>query len=296
MTTKPNLETDWARAPPPSGPAWRQIANAFYNPEEKSFLGRTPKRWAIVLVFYSVFYAVLALMFAACMGGLFLTLDLKTPTYTLGKSLIGSNPGVASRPRPMDKDAVVRYDSGNSTGVKAYVDQLNEFFGQDGLATVSVLSEECTFKDNFGYPDTPCFFVKLNKIIGWKPECYNDAENLPTEMPEDLKEYIKTVETTKLNQIWVSCWEEKSNNTKIEYPWGRGLSADFYPYYKDDTYKSPVVAVKLSAPVNTPVVVRCRVWAKNVVYNKSLKEPSGYTRIQLQIEDNTTTDEPKAEN
>lgn len=56
----------------------------------------------------------------------------------------------------------------------------------------------------------------------------------------------------------MSCWEEKSNNTKIEYPWGRGLSADFYPYYKDDTYKSPVVAVKLSAPGNVEIMAIAR--------------------------------------
>ncbi|XP_028176255.1 sodium/potassium-transporting ATPase subunit beta-1-like isoform X2 [Ostrinia furnacalis] len=295
MTTKPSLESDWARAPPPSGPAWRQIAHALYNPEEKSFLGRTPKRWGIVLVFYSVFYAVLALMFAACMGGLFMTLDYRTPTYTLEKSLIGNNPGVAARPRPTDGGAVVRYDSDNSTGVDAYVKQLNEFFGSVQLAKM-IPSEECTAQDNFGYPDTPCMFIKLNKIIGWKPDCYNDAVNLPADMPEDLKDYIKTLDSSKLNQIWVSCWEEKSNTTSIEYPWGRGLSANHYPYTNEDGYRSPVVAIKLTAPVNTAVVVRCRVWAKNVVYKKSLKEPSGYTRIQLYIEDGETTEAPAADN
>lgn len=37
--------SEWARAPPPSGPVWQRVGKAIYNPAEKSFLGRTPKRW-----------------------------------------------------------------------------------------------------------------------------------------------------------------------------------------------------------------------------------------------------------
>lgn len=37
--------TDWARIPQESGPVWRRILMAIYNPKEKSFLGRTAKRW-----------------------------------------------------------------------------------------------------------------------------------------------------------------------------------------------------------------------------------------------------------
>lgn len=39
------IDTDWARLPPPEGPLLQRIGKAFYNPADKSFLGRTPKRW-----------------------------------------------------------------------------------------------------------------------------------------------------------------------------------------------------------------------------------------------------------
>lgn len=46
----------------------------------------------------------------------------------------------------------------------------------------------------------------------------------------------------------MSCEAEKDNETKIEYPWGRGLPAVFYPFRNDPGYKSPIVAVKLTPP------------------------------------------------
>ncbi|CAG9784725.1 unnamed protein product [Diatraea saccharalis] len=134
--------------------------------------------------------------------------------------------------------------------------------------------------------------LQHNNIIGWIPKCYNDSENLPGEMSDDLKDYIKS-HAPQLNQIWVSCWQEKDNRTIIEYPWSRGLPADYYPFMNDDGYLSPLVAVRFTPPVNEFVYIRCRAWAKNVVYSKSLKEPSGYIRIQLYVEDltNITTTE-----
>lgn len=40
-----SVDTDWARAPPKIDSFWRRCGNVFYNPEENSCFGRTPKRW-----------------------------------------------------------------------------------------------------------------------------------------------------------------------------------------------------------------------------------------------------------
>ncbi|XP_049871814.1 sodium/potassium-transporting ATPase subunit beta-1-like [Pectinophora gossypiella] len=279
--------TDWARAPPVSGPLWERLVKAIYNPEDKSFLGRTPKRWGIVLTFYLVFYAVLVLMFALCMGGLFLSLEKGRPKYTLESSLIGANPGVAYRPLPEDGLFVI-YDRTNSTHYETYTEKLEKFLkpykseGQPG----------CSAIDSYGYPDTPCFYIKLNKIYGWVPEYYSDTSSLPADMPEDLVEYIgKDENLEKEPKIWVSCFQEKGNDTSIEYPWGRGLPSTSYPFLSQEGYVSPVVAVKLTPQANTLTIIRCRTWAKNIIYNKSIKEPSGYTRIQLYINDQTMPEE-----
>ncbi|XP_045761498.1 sodium/potassium-transporting ATPase subunit beta-1-like [Maniola jurtina] len=272
------LESSWARAPPPSRPFCERALRAIYDPEDKTFLGRTPKRWGIVFAFYAVFYAVLALMFALCMAGLFSVIDDKKPTFILESSLIGANPGVASRPR------AILLNTQNSS-FQSYIDELEEFLKPFENETWVSSKEKCTKEDNYGFPESPCIFVKLNKIYGWKPDFFSASE-LPADMTEDLKEYINDLAEIERQQVWISCWDER-NNTQIEYPWGRGLPGRFYPFLNQEDYISPLLPIKVTPPTNTIVAVRCRAWARNIVYNKSLKEPSGYVRILMQITDTT---------
>ncbi|KAJ0181546.1 hypothetical protein K1T71_002268 [Dendrolimus kikuchii] len=287
MASKTNgVESDWVRAPPPEGSVWRRFANAIYNPEEKSILGRTAKRWGIVFTFYLVFYAVLALLFGLCMGGLFLSIDPEKPTYLLSRSLIGSNPGVAHRPLN-EAGLPLRYSTSNYTGIGSYIEQLNDFFRPYRVNQWYVMKKECIASDNYGFPESPCFFIKVNKIYGWTPEPYEISE-LPKDMPEDLIEHISSLRN-EANQVWISCHDENSNDTVFEYPWGRGLPAAFYPFTNNEGYRSPLVAVKFTPQMDTLTIIRCIAWAKNIVRNKSLKEPSGYTRIQLYIEENTNS-------
>ncbi|XP_072936824.1 sodium/potassium-transporting ATPase subunit beta-1-like [Epargyreus clarus] len=279
MASKSNgLESsEWARAPPPSGSIWARIGKAIYNPEEKTFLGRTPKRWGIVIIFYLVFYAVLAAMFAICMVGMLGQIDGKIPYYTLEQSLIGISPGVDFRPRPTEK-MELKYIRSNTAALEAYKKELDAFLLEEQINDKT----ECVAADNYGIPDSPCVYIKLNKVYGWKPDYYS-ASDLPADMPDDLKNIIAT---TQGKQIWVSCWDEKSNETKIEYPWGRGLPNSKYPFFNEDGYISPLVAVKITAPDVDKIVVRCRAWAKNIIYNPSIKEPSGHARFHLQFKDN----------
>ncbi|XP_030027464.1 sodium/potassium-transporting ATPase subunit beta-1 [Manduca sexta] len=289
MASKSNgVEHEWVRGPPPGGSVWKRFGRAIYNSEEKSFLGRTGKRWGILFAFYTVFYSVLALLFALCMGGLFLSLDDRKPTHILDSSLIGANPGVTCRPYPIAYNKV-QYDPQNFTNGHPYINQLQEFFTP--YETIDWYKSEnvCVSADNYGFPETPCFFIKINKIYGWSPDCYT-AVDLPEDMPDDLVEHIKSLEPEKQNQVWITCVDESHNSTKIEYPWGRGLASSFYPFNNTDGYQSPLVAVKITPAVDDTVSIRCRAWAKNIIYNKSIKEQSGYTRILLHVNvaDNTT--------
>lgn len=47
MANKVNGVEEWIRAPPPPGTCFSRFVNAIYNHEERSFLGRTPKRWGM---------------------------------------------------------------------------------------------------------------------------------------------------------------------------------------------------------------------------------------------------------
>lgn len=65
------------------------------------------------------------------------------------------------------------------------------------------LCSPCVEDNGFAYhKSTPCIFLKLNKIYGWKPEFYNSSDNLPSAMPDDLKEHIKNM--TAYNKNYVS--------------------------------------------------------------------------------------------
>lgn len=60
----------------------------------------------------------------------------------------------------------------------------------------------CTLENHYNYhKSAPCIFLKLNRIYGWIPDCYNDSSKLPNKMPKDLQEYVKTVEEKEKNTV-----------------------------------------------------------------------------------------------
>uniref|UniRef100_A0A3B4AHX3 Sodium/potassium-transporting ATPase subunit beta-3 n=1 Tax=Periophthalmus magnuspinnatus TaxID=409849 RepID=A0A3B4AHX3_9GOBI len=55
--------------------------DSIYNPRTGELLGRTASSWALILLFYLVFYCFLAGMFALTMWVMLLTLDDYVPRY-----------------------------------------------------------------------------------------------------------------------------------------------------------------------------------------------------------------------
>lgn len=112
---------------------------------------------------------------------------------------------------------------------------------------------ECVRSSSYGYNNSaPCIFLKLNRIYDWVPEYYNDTSDLPSEMPKDLVDHIKSLKAKERNQVWVSCKGEdgsdKENIGKVEYFPNRGFPSYFYPYVNTKNYVSPLVAVKFQRP------------------------------------------------
>lgn len=57
---------------------------------------------------------------------------------------------------------------------------------------------ECNRDQFFNYhKNSPCIFIKLNKIYGWTPEYYDDPNDLPKDMPQSLKDHIRSINNTK---------------------------------------------------------------------------------------------------
>lgn len=63
----------------------------------------------------------------------------------------------------------------------------------------------CSPKNGYGFNNSqPCIFLKLNKIYGWNPQFYDNVNELPDEMPEDLKKYIASKPMGEVS-ILISC-------------------------------------------------------------------------------------------
>lgn len=57
---------------------------------------------------------------------------------------------------------------------------------------------DCNKEQFFNYhKNSPCIFLKLNKIYGWIPEYYDDPNHLPRDMPQYLKDHIRSINNTR---------------------------------------------------------------------------------------------------
>lgn len=49
----------------------------------------------------------------------------------------------------------------------------------------------CSPQNSYGFNNSqPCIFLKLNKIYGWEPQFYDNVNELPDDMPKELKDHI----------------------------------------------------------------------------------------------------------
>lgn len=292
------------------------IAQFFYDRKTGAVCGRTPKSWFQIVLFYLVFYAVLAALFAVCMQGLFATLYDGRPSYILDGSLIGTNPGLGFRPINEDADygGLILFKHNSTETMEFWTDNLDKFLEQyddskkpenqricgfgtvlkpDEVCAVSLEKfDPCLKKNMYGYnKSAPCVFLKLNKIYDWVPEYYDNVSALPDEMPEDLKWHIKQLPSDQHKQIWVSCGpkgggKNSENIGPIKYlPVNRGFPSYYYPYKNIHGYLSPLIAVHFERPkLHTLIVIECRAWAKNIIYSGSMKDRKGSVEFQLLID------------
>lgn len=293
-----------------------------HNPETGEYLTRTPKSWALITIFYIIYYAFLAAFWAAMLMIFFTTLNDQSPRWIGAESLIGTSPGVGMHPKQTDAlidSSMIQYnmqsksDSDHIAGyggwverTKSFLDQYDASKGKDCSVSNRAdggITEFCKFKTsdlgtcssgNYGFDEgKPCVFLKLNKIYGIDNDYYNDPADLPDEMPQELKDHIKT--QADKNQVWIECHGEypadRESLGKIEYfPKSRGIPQYYFPYMNQKGYQSPVVAVKFeNAKKNQLLHVECRAWAKNIGYHK--RDRIGINHMEIHILDDNSADE-----
>ncbi|CAG9835142.1 unnamed protein product [Diabrotica balteata] len=290
-----------------------------YQKKEGLILGRKGPELAKIGLFYLIFYGMLAALVAVCMWVFFQTLDPRIPKWKLDESLIGTNPGLGFRPMPEknEESTLIWFQGSNKTSYSYWVENILKFLDKyyvpskiaKGNGQIKTCShhdyptsgevcevdvrdwEECNRDQFFNYhKNSPCIFIKLNKIYDWEPLYYDDPYNLPEEMPDSLKQHIRSINNTReLRNVWISCQGE--NPADVEYlgpityyPRGiQGFPGYYFPYLNSEGYLSPLVAVKFERPVAGIVInVECRAWAKNILYNRA--ERMGSVHFELLID------------
>jgi sodium/potassium-transporting ATPase subunit beta len=293
-------------------PKEKSFGEFLWDSKTGKFMTRTPSSWCQLIFFYTIFYACLCALFAICMKGLLSTMDLTSPKWKLGESLIGTNPGLGFRPTAHDVDqgSLIWYDSSNQTQIEYWVERVDSFLNEstrsEGKQKICDFGNppngnqvcklditqfgDCIKEKEYGYGNSaPCIFLKLNRIYGWDPEYYNDIENLPADMPTSLVDHIKSLNATQRDQVWVSCGGEQGMDKEllgpIEYFPRQGFPSYFYPYTNRRGYVSPLVAVKFLRPsVNQIINIECRAWAKNIVYSGSHRDRKGSVHFEIMID------------
>ncbi|XP_041988735.1 sodium/potassium-transporting ATPase subunit beta-2-like isoform X1 [Aricia agestis] len=299
-------------------PKGERIKKYIWNPKTREFCGRTGSSWSKIATFYIVFYLVLAIIVAICMWTFLQTLDARQPRWQMESSIIGTNPGLGFRPMPPEVASSVIWYRGNDPGsYQFWVRELSNFlktYKRDANKSIAGQNIHncdfklpppagkvcdvdvnawgpCTEENGFAYHmSTPCIFLKLNKIFGWKPEFYNSSDNLPAAMPEDLKEHIRNMtayDKNYLNMVWVSCQGEnpadRENIGPIQYLPYRGFPGYYFPYTNQEGYISPLVAVHLQRPKTGMLInIECRAWSHNIKYDRG--EGMGSVHIEIMVE------------
>ncbi|KAM8715490.1 hypothetical protein ACLKA7_002528 [Drosophila subpalustris] len=296
------------------------LAQFLYNSEAGTVMGRDRASWAKIGIFYVAFYGVLGALVAICIWAFFQTLDPRIPKWTLDSSIIGTNPGLGFRPLPpVDnvESTLIWYKGTQHENYKHWTDSLDDFLavyktpgltpgrGQNiyncdynqpppkgQVCDVDIKSwSPCTKENNYSYhKSSPCIFLKLNKIYDWRPDYYNSSQGLPSNMPQNLKNYIAEVEQKeahKLNTIWVSCEGEnpadQENIGPVAYLPVRGFPGYFYPYQNSEGYLSPLVAVHFQRPKRGIIInIECKAWARNIHHDR--KERLGSVHYELLID------------
>ncbi|CAH2065817.1 unnamed protein product, partial [Iphiclides podalirius] len=296
-----------------------KVRNFIYDGNTGAFLGRTPESWGKIIIFYIVFYASLVALFAICMVTFHQQfINPRVPRLQLDRGLIGTSPGLGFRPLPPDvRSTLIWYKGTSYESYKYWEDQLKEFLsvykmkGQTAGAGQNIFNcdfrnppppgkvcdvdirgwEPCIEENHFSFhKSSPCIFLKLNRIYGWRPEFFNDTQHLPQEMPVELQMQIKNITEYNrdyANMVWVSCQGEtpadKENVGVVRYLPYPGFPGYFYPYQNAEGYLSPLVAVHLVRPKTGIVInIECRAWAKNIKYDR--REKLGVVHFEVMIE------------
>ncbi|XP_078786234.1 sodium/potassium-transporting ATPase subunit beta-3-like [Oryzias latipes] len=260
--------------------SWKDF---FYNSRTGELLGRTASSWGLILLFYLIFYGFLAGMFCLTIWVMLQTLDENVPRHQDRVA----DPGLVIRPHATE----IIYNRTDPINYQQYIQQLHDLLQQyndsiqerNDLCLVGEYTDQdqgsikkvCQFKRSIlrqcsGLPDTsfgyaegkPCIIVKMNRVIGLKPE----------------------------GDPYINCTAKRDSPLQMQYfpPEGR-LDKMFFPYYGkklQPDYVQPLVAVKLlltKDDYNIEQTVECKVEGSHLRNNDERDKYMGRVTFRVKV-------------
>uniref|UniRef100_A0A8B9R827 Sodium/potassium-transporting ATPase subunit beta n=1 Tax=Astyanax mexicanus TaxID=7994 RepID=A0A8B9R827_ASTMX len=239
--------------------SWKDF---IYNPRTGEFIGRTASSWALIFLFYLVFYGFLAGMFSLTMWVMLQTLNDYTPKY---RDRV-ANPGNVNTPEKYGNyyNDTLQEQNTVCTEGDYYMQENNELvknvcqFKRSQLRQCSGLADT-----NFGYAEgQPCVLIKMNRIIGLVPR----------------------------GDPYINCTAKRDTPLQMQYFPSEGrFDKMYFPYYgkkAHPNYVQPVVAVKLlfsEQDYNTQLTIECRVEGSDLRNNDERDKFLGRVTFRIQV-------------
>ncbi|XP_056410200.1 sodium/potassium-transporting ATPase subunit beta-2-like [Hyla sarda] len=292
---------------------WKEC---IWNPRTREFMGRTGTSWALILLFYMVFYAFLTAVFTLSMWVMLQTIDEYNPKYSDRLA----NPGLMIRPKLDAMEIMYSMNTQNASWQK-YVDGLNSvlqdynrsvqeergtvctsgsYFAQADTGDVrNYPKKACQFlRDSlgdcsgnndptYGYSSgTPCVLIKMNKVINFLPVPVKENSNSSVTIScagKKLKSALnETNDDLDLLLGTMRYFPSLSGNNLGT------IDLMYFPYYGNraqKNYTQPFVAVKfLNATRNVDHNVECRIRAANINNQSDRDKFQGRVIFTLRID------------
>nr|XP_033781310.1 sodium/potassium-transporting ATPase subunit beta-2 [Geotrypetes seraphini] len=279
---------------------WKEF---IWNPRTHEFMGRTGSSWALILLFYLVFYGFLTALFSLTMWVMLQTIDDYVPTYQDRLA----NPGLMIRPKSDSLD-IVFSDTDNTTW-KDYVDKLDHFLPAYDDMNQTSKNEKCPSgayfedKDNgnvrnhpkracqfmrsvlgtcsgledatYGYSTgKPCVLIKMNRVVNFKPR------PVPATNPFITIDCAGKKEEDTQNLGELRYFPSNGSNFGI-------IDLMYFPYFGKKVqvnYSQPLVAVQFqNVTPNMDIYVECKVNAQNIKNDDDRDKFAGRVGFKLRV-------------
>ena len=252
---------------PPDITFKEKVKKFFFNPEEGSCFGRTPKSWALIILFFICFYTVLFSGWIMCWYVFLQTLEDPghgSPKYQGSASIITNNPGVGVKP-----PIVARLDLDDNIKVKSNVrESMEKLQTRSNVRPVYKLTNglDILEDENEVLADTIDDLFESYKTIHTNNSKYNTSFDAKSSLGDcakwhyGYKDEIEPCFYLTLNKIWgfkpkeinatdfeknewpkvfKERWEKTSNKSKVffhcdELETKRGSKKVEFTYFPDD--------------------------------------------------------------